>query len=149
MRTLFRIMPSLHWIHLSLTNAVAVLSQAAFFNNHISSNNNNDSDHFDGGNFSHILLLIYCFFELHPAMSSSITIPTRTAYGGESSKAAASSSSSSYSSSPRPSPQNQTTSTPNSPNNKYGHDRRPSLLSEFPLLSDLPLSAKLTFRAPP
>ncbi|KAG0647367.1 hypothetical protein D0Z07_6989 [Hyphodiscus hymeniophilus] len=59
-------------------------------------------------------------------MSSSITIPTRTAYGGESSKAgAASSSSSSYSSSPK----TQTTSTPNTPNTKYGHDRRPSLLS--------------------
>jgi len=63
-------------------------------------------------------------------MSSSINIPTRTGYGAESSKAAASSSSSSYSSSPRTSPQNQTTSSPpRSPNTKYGHDRRPSLLS--------------------
>jgi hypothetical protein len=73
-------------------------------------------------------------FALHITMSSSINIPTRTGYAATSSKAAASSSSSSYSSSsPRTSPQNQATSTPSSPNNKYGHDRRPSLLSEFPL----------------
>jgi hypothetical protein len=75
-------------------------------------------------------------FALHITMSSSINIPTRTGYAATSSKAAASSSSSSYSSSsPRTSPQNQATSTPSSPNNKYGHDRRPSLLSEFPLSS--------------
>lgn len=66
-------------------------------------------------------------------MSTSITIPMRTTYG-ESSKAAAaasSSSSSSYSSSPRTPQQSQTTqtSTPTSSNVKYGHDRRPSLLS--------------------
>jgi hypothetical protein len=67
-------------------------------------------------------------------MSTSITIPMRTTYG-ESSKAAAavasSSSSSSYSSSPRTPQQPQTsqTSTPTSSNTRYGHDRRPSLLS--------------------
>ncbi|RFU24140.1 hypothetical protein B7463_g12203, partial [Scytalidium lignicola] len=62
-------------------------------------------------------------------MSSSITIPTRSSYG-ESSKAAAqsSSSSSSYSSSPKI-PRQQTTSTPASPESRFGHDRRPSLLS--------------------
>ncbi|RDW67959.1 hypothetical protein BP6252_09355 [Coleophoma cylindrospora] len=59
-------------------------------------------------------------------MSSSIAIPTRTTYG-ESSKAPSSSSSSTYSSSPR-SPQD-TASSPRSPNVRYGHDRRPSLLS--------------------
>lgn len=60
-------------------------------------------------------------------MSSSITIPPRA---GESSKAAAaSSSSSSYSSSPR-TPQQPQQSTPSSSSRtKYGHDRRPSLLS--------------------
>ncbi|RDL32549.1 Uncharacterized protein BP5553_09005 [Venustampulla echinocandica] len=69
-------------------------------------------------------------------MSSSIAIPTRNAYG-ESSKAGPSfSSSSSYSSSPRtpqPQPRPQTGSSPASaspsPNARYGHDRRPSLLS--------------------
>jgi len=67
-------------------------------------------------------------------MSSSITIPMRTPYG-ESSKATAaapsSSSSSFYSSSPRTpqQPQPQQTSTPVSSNTRYGHDRRPSLLS--------------------
>ncbi|KAL3426288.1 hypothetical protein PVAG01_03079 [Phlyctema vagabunda] len=61
-------------------------------------------------------------------MSSSINIPTRSPYG-ESSKAggASSSSSSTYSSSPR-SPQ-QNTSASASPNLRFGHDRRPSLLS--------------------
>lgn len=69
-------------------------------------------------------------------MSSSITIPTRTAYG-ESSKAGASSCSpSSYSTSPTPrTPRGQTASTPASPSTKLSHDRRPSLLSEStPLL---------------
>jgi len=64
-------------------------------------------------------------------MSSSITIPTRSGYG-ESSKAgaaASSSSSSSYSSSPQTPQQPQEKSTPSSPNTRYGHDRRPSLLS--------------------
>jgi len=63
-------------------------------------------------------------------MSSSITIPTRTSYG-ESSKAGAgsSSSSSSYSSSPQTPQQPQEKSTISSPNARYGHDRRRSLLS--------------------
>jgi len=62
-------------------------------------------------------------------MSSSITIPTRTAYGESSKAATSSSSSSSYSVSPR-SPQQQTTSSSTaSPRSRYGHDRRPSLLS--------------------
>ncbi|KAH8819533.1 hypothetical protein F5884DRAFT_760815 [Xylogone sp. PMI_703] len=62
-------------------------------------------------------------------MSSSITIPTRSSYG-ESSKAGAqsSSSSSSYSSSPKM-PRQQNRSAPGSPESRYGHDRRPSLLS--------------------
>jgi len=63
-------------------------------------------------------------------MSSSITIPNRAGYG-ESSKAGAgqpsSSSSSTYSSSPQ-TPQQQQKSSPSS-STKYGHDRRPSLLS--------------------
>jgi len=61
-------------------------------------------------------------------MSSSITIPPRT---GESSKASvpSSSSSSSYSISPRTPEQPQQSSTPASSRPKYGHDRRPSLLS--------------------
>lgn len=82
-------------------------------------------------------------------MSSSILIPTRTAGYGESSKAGAasassssssrsSSSSSSYSSSPRM-PNQQTASAPASPNPRYGHDRRPSLLS----MPHLPIPAKL------
>lgn len=68
-------------------------------------------------------------------MSSSITIPKRA---GESSKAA-SSSSSSYSSSPH-TPQNQaasasaSTSPASSTTAKYGHDRRPSLLSKFVII---------------
>ncbi|KAF4628975.1 hypothetical protein G7Y89_g9172 [Cudoniella acicularis] len=62
-------------------------------------------------------------------MSSSITIPSRTAYG-ESSKAGPSSSSSSYSSSPQtPQPQTTSSSSTPSPSTRYGHDRRPSLLS--------------------
>jgi len=61
-------------------------------------------------------------------MSSSITIPTRTAYGESSKAVSSSSSSSSYSSSPR-TPQQSTTSAPASQNTRYGHDRRPSLLS--------------------
>ncbi|KAM3070108.1 hypothetical protein ACMFMF_008460 [Clarireedia jacksonii] len=58
-------------------------------------------------------------------MSSSITIPTRSA-----SKAAAtsSSSSSSYSSSP-PTPQQSPSSASSSPNSRYGHDRKRSFLS--------------------
>ncbi|RQM08324.1 hypothetical protein DH86_00003829 [Scytalidium sp. 3C] len=63
-------------------------------------------------------------------MSSSITIPKRSSYG-QSSKAAAqssSSSSSSYSSSPRIAQQDNQ-STPASPDPRFGHDRRPSLLS--------------------
>ncbi|PQE14377.1 hypothetical protein CJF30_00006963 [Rutstroemia sp. NJR-2017a BBW] len=58
-------------------------------------------------------------------MSSSITIPTRSA-----SKAAAtsSSSSSSYSSSP-PTPQQSPSSASSSPNTRYGHDRKRSFLS--------------------
>lgn len=68
-------------------------------------------------------------------MSSSITIPTRTS--GESSKAAAArSSSSSYSISPQ-TPKNQNTSTATSTPTTYGHDRRPSLLSEFILFLSL------------
>ena len=86
--------------------------------------------------------LLFLVFDLLPCksltMSSSITIPTRSGYG-ESSKASAapsSSSSSSYSSSPQTPQQPQEKSTPSSPNTRYGHDRRPSLLSEFssPLL---------------
>ncbi|PSS09040.1 hypothetical protein M430DRAFT_146574 [Amorphotheca resinae ATCC 22711] len=62
-------------------------------------------------------------------MSSSITIPTRSTYGDSGKAAASSSSSSSYSTSPR-TPQSQTTSSPATySNTKYGHDRRPSLLS--------------------
>ncbi|KAG4416161.1 hypothetical protein IFR04_010680 [Cadophora malorum] len=64
-------------------------------------------------------------------MSSSITIPTRTGYG-ESNKAATSSSSSSSFSSPRTpqqQQQQQQAATPTSSTSKYGHDRRPSLLS--------------------
>lgn len=76
----------------------------------------------------------FCFFDIfaiHSSnMSSSIAIPSRTPYG-ESSKAGgvdpSSSSSSSYSSSPRTPQQPRSPATPSS--NKYGHDRRPSLLS--------------------
>ncbi|TAQ87610.1 hypothetical protein B7494_g4073 [Chlorociboria aeruginascens] len=60
-------------------------------------------------------------------MSSSITIPSRPAYGESSQPAASSSSTSSYSSSPH-TPQS-TQSSPASPNTRYGHDRRRSLLS--------------------
>lgn len=74
-------------------------------------------------------------------MSSSITIPSRTTFG-ESSKAAegrSSSSTSSYSSSPRTPQQQQQASSPATSSSKYGHDRRPSLLSEltFPSFSSL------------
>ncbi|KAH8687451.1 hypothetical protein BGZ60DRAFT_522111 [Tricladium varicosporioides] len=64
-------------------------------------------------------------------MSSSIAIPGRTTAYGESSKAgASSSSSSSFSSSPQtPQPRTSSSSTTVSPNTRYGHDRRPSLLS--------------------
>jgi hypothetical protein len=73
------------------------------------------------------------------AMSSSIAIPTRSAYGdGGKAAASSSSSSSTYSFSPR-TPQNQTTSPPTSPNTKYGHDRRPSLLSKFYLVPLAPV----------
>ncbi|KIN00811.1 hypothetical protein OIDMADRAFT_18966 [Oidiodendron maius Zn] len=63
-------------------------------------------------------------------MSSSIDIPTRSAYsdGGKAATSSSSSSSSTYSVSPR-TPQNQTPTAPTSPGTKYGHDRRPSLLS--------------------
>lgn len=83
------------------------------------------------------LTLYYFIFRRlnHFIMSSSIVIPSRTGYG-ENSKAAASSSSSSYSTSPR-TPQSQQNSAPASPSNKFGHDRRPSLLSEF--ISLIPL----------
>ena len=69
-------------------------------------------------------------------MSSSITIPTRSA-----SKAAAtsSSSSSSYSSSP-PTPQQSPSSASSSPNTRYGHDRKRSFLSEFPYSCAVPMS---------
>jgi len=81
-------------------------------------------------------------------MSSSITIPTRTGYG-ESNKAATSSSSSSSFSSPRtPQQQQQQSATPTSSTSKYRHDRRPSLLSEYFVLSPSAYSL-ITIRVPP
>lgn len=82
-------------------------------------------------------------------MSSSITIPTRTGYG-ESNKAATSSSSSSSFSSPRTpqQQQQQQAATPTSSTSKYGHDRRPSLLSEYFVLSPSAYSL-ITIRVPP
>jgi hypothetical protein len=75
-------------------------------------------------------------------MSSSIDIPTRPAYsdGGKAAAASASASSSSsstYSVSPR-TPQNQTATAPITRNTKYGHDRRPSLLSKSYLVPRSP-----------
>ncbi|KAM3083197.1 hypothetical protein ACMFMG_003858 [Clarireedia jacksonii] len=69
--------------------------------------------------------LVSLFPSVAHKMSSSITIPTRSA-----SKAAAtsSSSSSSYSSSP-PTPQQSPSSASSSPNSRYGHDRKRSFLS--------------------
>jgi hypothetical protein len=84
----------------------------------------------------------------YPAMSSSITIPTRSAYGEGSKAAASSSPSSSYSASPR-TPQNQTATASTSPNTKYGHDRRPSLLSKLHLSLSLVLVRRPRVKLPP
>jgi hypothetical protein len=98
--------------------------------------------------------LLYLVFDLLSCksltMSSSITIPTRSGYG-ESSKAGAapsSSSSSSYSSSPQTPQQPQEKSTPSSPNTRYGHDRRPSLLSEFSSPLPVPWDCEMIRVAP-
>ncbi|KAG9237858.1 hypothetical protein BJ875DRAFT_369107 [Amylocarpus encephaloides] len=63
-------------------------------------------------------------------MSSSITIPNRTIYG-ESSKAGSVSSYSSSPQTPQTQPQRSNATSPASasPSPRYGHDRRPSLLS--------------------
>lgn len=70
------------------------------------------------------------FLSFNLNMSSSMGIPTRSAYG-ESSKAVGSSSSSasSYSSSPQ-TPQQQKSTSPDSSAKQSGHNRRPSLLSK-------------------
>jgi hypothetical protein len=78
-------------------------------------------------------------------MSSSISIPTRTAYAESSKAGSSSSSSSSYSTSPQ-TPEQQTKTSPQTSVTKSGHDRRPSLLSEYslsPLLFPTKLAAHL------
>jgi hypothetical protein len=85
---------------------------------------------FLGRGISSRLACLCCSYII--VMSSSIDIPSRSAAYGDGGKAAASSSSSSpssYSASPR-TPQNQSSTASSTPNTKYGHDRRPSLLSK-------------------